>query len=100
MYIQFGAANLRNQIINYYDSNGTGQTYDSSKADRAFNSKNIEVGTVGIYKPTPGSSGFTGHTITVTGVTRDKNVLRITFIFIILYLSNTSEAPFASSPLN
>jgi hypothetical protein len=69
----FGAANLKNQIINYYDSSGVGQTYDSSKADVSFNSKNVEVGTVGVYKPIPGAKGFTGHTITVTGVTRDGN---------------------------
>jgi hypothetical protein len=69
----FGAANLNNKIINYYNNSGSGQTYDSSIADRSFNSNNIEVGTVGVYKPTPGSTGFTGHTITVTGVTRDRN---------------------------
>jgi hypothetical protein len=69
----FGLANINNRIINYYDSSGSGQTYDSSKADRSFNSKNVEVGTVGIYKPAPGARGFTGHTITVTGVTRDRN---------------------------
>ena len=78
----FGTLNKDNKNINYYKADGTGQTYDSSLADRSFNSSNIEVGTVGLYKPKSGVTGFSGHTITVTGVSRDANgnVLSISYI--------------------
>ncbi len=70
----FGTSNAKNKIVNYYQNDGT-QSYDSSKADRSFNSPNIEIGTVGIYKPATAEDAkyFSGHSITVTGVTRDKN---------------------------
>lgn len=70
----FGDANKNNKIVNYYQNDGT-QSYDSSYADRSFNSSNIEVGTVGIYMPATAEDAkyFSGHSITVTGVTRDKN---------------------------
>ncbi len=78
----FGTLNKTNKNINYYKADGTGQTYDSLLADRSFSSSNIEVGTVGLYKPKQGVTGFSGHTITVTGVNRDANgnVLSITYI--------------------
>ena len=78
----FGILNQSNKNINYYKSDGTGQSYDSSLADRSFNSSNVEIGTVGLYKPAPGEDGFSGHTITVTGVSRDTsgNVLSISYI--------------------
>lgn len=69
----FGSKNINNKIIYYYSSNDSGRTYDSKLADRKFNSKNIEIGTVGVYSPAPGATGFTGHVITVIGVERDKN---------------------------
>jgi hypothetical protein len=78
----FGTANLNNRIINFYNSSGNGQTYNSDNADRSFNSKNIEIGTIGIYAPVAGTSNFSGHVITVTGVTRDSNgnVISIDYI--------------------
>ena len=68
--------------MTYYEADGNGQTYDSKKADRSFNSNNVEIGTVGVYSPTPEAKGFTGHVITVTGVKRDRkgNVISIDYI--------------------
>ena len=78
----FGVNNENNKIINYYIEGNKGQSFDSKLADRSFNSSNIEVGTVGIYSPTPGAKGFTGHVITVIGVNRDNkgNVSSINYI--------------------
>ena len=78
----FGSKNIADKILNYYEADGNGQTYDSKKADRSFNSNNVEIGTVGVYSPTPEAKGFTGHVITVTGVKRDRkgNVISIDYI--------------------
>ena len=87
----FGNSNKSNKIIKYYNSQGVGQTYDSSQADRSFNSANVEIGSIGVYAPAEGATGFTGHTITVTGVNKNQQGTITTINYIEGHMNNTEQ---------